>query len=158
MDKSRINKFYQQCHIRSTSWPGIICLGLPVTRKWLTYGSKSSRESPWRLWNTRGMKRGWETWFSLRKRRVSVGLIAISKYLTKTREKKPDSSWRCTVEEALKQVWKWKIPTWHRDFWISFFFTIKVVKYWNSLHREVADFPCLRIFKTQLDKAVSNQL
>lgn len=55
------------------------------------------------------MKRGWETWFSLRKRRVSVDLIAISKYLTKTAEKKPDSSWRCTVEEAWKQVWTWSL-------------------------------------------------
>lgn len=70
MEKSRINKFYQHCHIQSTSWPGIFCLGLPVTRKLLIYGSKSSRESPWRLWNTWWMKRGWETWFSLRKRRV----------------------------------------------------------------------------------------
>lgn len=39
-----------------------------------------------------------------------------------------------------------------------FFYTIKVVKYWNSLHREVAEFPFLRTFKTQLDMAMSNQL
>lgn len=72
----------------------------------MTYGSKSSRDSPRRQWNTWWMKRGWETWCSLRKRRVSVDLIAISKYLTKTVEKKPDSSWRCTVEEAWKQVFE----------------------------------------------------
>lgn len=39
-----------------------------------------------------------------------------------------------------------------------FFFTTKAVKYWNSLHREVAEFPFLGTFKTQLDMAMSNQL
>lgn len=33
------------------------------------------------------------------------------------------------------------------------FFTVKEVKYWNGLYKEVADAPCLSAVKKQLDNA-----
>jgi len=36
------------------------------------------------------------------------------------------------------------------------FFTMRVVKHWHSLPREVADGPSLETFKVKLDGALSN--
>ncbi|KFV43505.1 hypothetical protein N341_01554, partial [Tyto alba] len=36
------------------------------------------------------------------------------------------------------------------------FFTVRVVKHWNRLPREVVDAPCLERFKLRLDRALSN--
>ncbi|KFZ61898.1 hypothetical protein N338_03636, partial [Podiceps cristatus] len=36
------------------------------------------------------------------------------------------------------------------------FFTMRVVKHWNRLPREVVDVPSLETFKTRLDGALSN--
>ncbi|KFP10375.1 hypothetical protein Z169_11806, partial [Egretta garzetta] len=36
------------------------------------------------------------------------------------------------------------------------FFTMKVVKHWNRLPREVVDAPSLETFKARLDGALSN--
>ncbi|KFW04147.1 hypothetical protein N327_06246, partial [Fulmarus glacialis] len=36
------------------------------------------------------------------------------------------------------------------------FFTVRVVKHWNRLPREVADAPSLETFKVRLDGALSN--
>jgi len=36
------------------------------------------------------------------------------------------------------------------------FFTLRVVKHWNRLPREVIDAPSLETFKVRLDKALSN--
>ena len=35
-------------------------------------------------------------------------------------------------------------------------FTVRVVKHWNRLHREVVDALCLETFKVRLDQALSN--
>ncbi|KFM08896.1 hypothetical protein AS27_05330, partial [Aptenodytes forsteri] len=36
------------------------------------------------------------------------------------------------------------------------FFTVKVMRHWNRLHREVVDAPSLEVFKARLDEALSN--
>ncbi|KFV18736.1 hypothetical protein N340_02939, partial [Tauraco erythrolophus] len=36
------------------------------------------------------------------------------------------------------------------------FFTLRVVKHWNRLLREVVDVPSLEVFEARLDEALSN--
>ncbi|KFV16145.1 hypothetical protein N340_06410, partial [Tauraco erythrolophus] len=36
------------------------------------------------------------------------------------------------------------------------FFTLRVLRHWNRLPREVMDAPSLEVFKARLDKALSN--
>ena len=38
------------------------------------------------------------------------------------------------------------------------FFTIRVVKYWNRLTREVVDAPPLETFRVRLDRVLSNMI
>ncbi|KFV73184.1 hypothetical protein N308_02018, partial [Struthio camelus australis] len=49
----------------------------------------------------------------------------------------------------------------HRKFHLNLrknFFTVRVAEHWNTLPREVVEFPSLEIFKTHLDVILGNVL
>jgi len=96
--------------------------------------------------------------FSLEKRRLRGDLIAACQHLM--------GAYRKDGEGLLTRVFsdrtrgngcKLKEGRFRLDIRKKFF-TMRVVKYWNRLPREVVDVPSLEVFKARLDGTLSNQV
>jgi len=94
--------------------------------------------------------------FSLEKRRLWGVLIAAIQYLrgAYTEDGENLFSKACCVR-ARGNGFKLRKGRFRLDIRKKFF-TVKVVKHWNRLPREVVDAPSLETFKVRLDRALSN--
>ncbi|GAB0205707.1 hypothetical protein GRJ2_003036300 [Grus japonensis] len=91
--------------------------------------------------------------FSLEKRRLHGDLIAAFQYLKgPTRNLERD----CLQGHGVIGVaLKLKEDRFRLDV-MKKFFTVKVVRHWHRLPREVVDAPSLEVFKARLDEALGN--
>ncbi|KAK4813153.1 hypothetical protein QYF61_013984 [Mycteria americana] len=94
--------------------------------------------------------------FSLEKRRLWGDLIAAFQYLTEAYKKDGDKlfSGAC-CNRTRGNGFKLKEGRFRLDIRKNFF-TMRVVKHWNRLPREVVDAPSLETLKVRLDGALSN--
>ncbi|KFQ95957.1 hypothetical protein Y956_06996, partial [Nipponia nippon] len=94
--------------------------------------------------------------FSLEKRRLRKDLIAAFQYLKGAYKKGGDRLFCRTCSNRTRgKSFKLKDGRFRLDIRKKFF-TMRVVKHWNRLPREVVDAPSLETFKDRLDGALSN--
>jgi len=94
--------------------------------------------------------------FSLEKRRLWRHLIAAFQYLKGAYKKDGDKLLsRAGCNRARGNGFKLKEGRFREDI-RNKYFTMRVVKHWNRLPREVVDAPSLETFKDRLDRALSN--
>ncbi|KFV40121.1 hypothetical protein N328_10841, partial [Gavia stellata] len=94
--------------------------------------------------------------FSLEKRRLWGDIIAAFQYLKWAYKKDGDKRFsRACCNRTRGYSFKLKESRFGLDIRMKFF-TMRVVKQWNRLPREVADAPCLERFKVRLEGALSN--
>jgi len=94
--------------------------------------------------------------FSLEKRRLRGHLIAAFQYLKGPYRKGGDKLFsRACSDRTRGNDFKLKEGGCRLDIRKKFF-TVRMVKHWNSLPKEVADAPSLETFKARLDGALSN--
>ena len=94
--------------------------------------------------------------FSLEKRRLQGDLIVAFQYLKGAYKKDGDRLFsRACSDRTRGNGFKIKLCRFRPDIRKKFF-TMRVVKHWNRLPREVVDAPSLETSKVRLDGALSN--
>ena len=94
--------------------------------------------------------------FSLEKRRLQRDLLAAFQYLKAAYRKDGENIFsRACCNKARGKGFKLREGRFRLDVRKKFF-TIRVVKHWNRLSREVLEAPPLETFKARLDDALSN--
>jgi len=93
--------------------------------------------------------------FSLEKRRLWGDLIAACQYMNGAYKKDEDKLFSRACCNTRGNGLKLKEGRFRLDI-RKRFFTMRVVKHWHGLYREVVDAPCLDTFKARLDGALSN--
>jgi len=94
--------------------------------------------------------------FSLEKRRLQGGLTAAFQYLKGAYKKDGDRLFsRCCCDRTRGNCFKLKEGRFRLDRRKKFF-TMRVVKHWQKLPREVVDAPSLETLKVRLDGALNN--
>ncbi|KFV58585.1 hypothetical protein N328_11988, partial [Gavia stellata] len=94
--------------------------------------------------------------FSLEKRRLWGHLIVAFQYLKEACKKAGEGCFkRACSDKTRGNGFKLKDSRFRLDIREKFF-TMRVVRHWNRLPREVVDAPTLEVFKARLNRALSN--
>ncbi|KFZ50138.1 hypothetical protein N321_03747, partial [Antrostomus carolinensis] len=94
--------------------------------------------------------------FSLEKRRLRGDIIAAFQYLEEAYRKAGEGlCTRAGSERTRSNGFKLEEGRFRLDIREKFF-TVRVVRHWNRLPREVVDAPSLEVLKARLDEALSN--
>ena len=94
--------------------------------------------------------------FSLEERRLRGDLLAAFQYLKGAYKKDGDKLFsRACCDRTRGNGFKLKESRFRQDIRKKFF-TMRVVKHWHRLPREVVNAPSLETFKVRLDRALSN--
>ena len=128
-------------------------------QRWPSKGGTSKGPQKWsKGWNPSAGKKGWESWGCSAWRRLQGDLTGTFQYLKRAYKKDEDRlSTRACCDRTRGNGFKLKEGRFRLSIRKTFF-TMRVVKPWHRLPREVVDAPSLETFKDRLDRAWSNLL